>query len=342
MKNLLPALLLFSIAIIVAAPATASDHADPMPPPLRILGAPAPNEAVITDLFAFPEGENLIVIFNVARALTTPPPYEKLDEFEYQILFDLHTKVTEDDVADMHRYNGTIANPADLRADVTIQFQLNDDTSIKKQQFTGLRNVDAIRVYSGLRDDPFIFPRFFGTNVVATVMSIPFSSFPAEQENFILWGISKRVRGNRQIDHVGRSLRTMLPRFDFLNTLPPSEQVAEIRRRHDKPNWIVRLLMNKAMPVFAIRAYDYQPDVMIYTRRRPAGFPNGRLLTDDVADLTCRTGDCLLWELSFSQKWPRPSKNDKEFLADWPYLAEPWPPKTAEAEGHHPLMHSHE
>ena len=34
---------------------------------------------------------------------------------------------------------------------------------------------------------------------------------------------------------------------------------------------------------FQIRPYDLKPDVMIYTDRFPPGFPNGRLLTDDVA-----------------------------------------------------------
>jgi len=318
--------LAFVILIAAALPMLASDHADPMTPPLRILGKGPPPEAIITDLFAYPDGEDLIVIFNVVRGLSTAPPYPNLPKYEYQIYFDLHTKVTEDDPADLHRYNGTIANPADLRPDVTIQLQLNPDTTVKKQQYTGLRNPDRIRLYTGVRDDPFIFPRFFGTNVVAMVMAIPFSSFPDEQQDFILWGISKTVRGNRQIDHVGRSLRTMLPRFDFINKIPPAEHVNAIRERQSAGGF-TRFLMRAAMPVFAIRAYDFQPDVMIYTRRRPAGFPNGRLLTDDVADLTCRNGDCLLWELSFSQKWPRPSKNDKEFLEEWPYLAEPWPAK---------------
>ena len=328
MRSLACVLALFALA----APLFASDHADPMPPPLRILGGPPPAEAIITDLFAYPKGENLIVVFDVMRALSAPPPYPNLDKYEYQIYFDLHTRVTYDNVSDLNRYNGTIASPEDLRPDITIQLQLNPDTSVKKQQYTGLLESERIRLYTGVRDDPFIFPRFFGTNVVAMVMAIPFSSFPGDPQDFILWGVSKRIKGNRQIDHVGRSLRTMLPRFDFLNKLPPSEHVREIRKRHDAPNFLVRLLMNKAMPVFAIRAYDYQPDVMIYTRRRPAGYPNGRLLTDDVADLVCRTGDCLLWELSFSQAWPRPSKNDKEFLEEWPYLAEPWPPKMAAAK----------
>jgi hypothetical protein len=65
---------------------------------------------------------------------------------------------------------------------------------------------------------------------------------------------------------------------------------------------------------------------MIYTNRFPPGFPNGRFLTDDVAAITCSTGDCILQELSFIEGgWPRATVNDKPFLDDWPFLAEPWP-----------------
>ena len=73
------------------------------------------------------------------------------------------------------------------------------------------------------------------------------------------------------------------------------------------------------------------PDVMIYSSRFPAGYPNGRLLTDDVVATTCATGDCLLQELSFIEVdkdfWPRRTANDAEKpLSDqWPFLAEKWP-----------------
>ena len=79
--------------------------------------------------------------------------------------------------------------------------------------------------------------------------------------------------------------------------------------------------------LFRIRPYDLQPDVMIYTTRYPAGFPNGRQLEDDVAHLTCEWGDCILMELSYVQdnKTPRVTTNDKPFLDTFPYLAEPWP-----------------
>ena len=86
------------------------------------------------------------------------------------------------------------------------------------------------------------------------------------------------------------------------------------------------------MPLFATRQYDFVADVMIYTNRMLVGFPNGRKLTDDVAAKTCHLGDCLLWELSLgnSKQWPRQTVNDKTFLSDFPYLAEPWPIKEPE------------
>jgi hypothetical protein len=90
-------------------------------------------------------------------------------------------------------------------------------------------------------------------------------------------------------------------------------------------------------PVFNLRAYDFQPDVMIYSRRPEyrVEFPNGRQLEDDVAYLTCMQGDCQLDELSFAVKDPkkhadtngRPTKNDRPFSDSFPYLAEPWPDK---------------
>jgi hypothetical protein len=86
------------------------------------------------------------------------------------------------------------------------------------------------------------------------------------------------------------------------------------------------------------RSWDLVPDVMIFTRRRPAGFPNGRFLTDDVVKLLAQDGDTLLYELSFVPReevtefkaphdlWKRKESNDKDFIEEFPYLAEPWQP----------------
>ncbi|WP_026608575.1 DUF4331 family protein [Methylocapsa acidiphila] len=317
------------IGIVLASSSSrASDHADPMWLPED------EQEANITGLFFFPDGDQMVAILDVRRSLTGPPPYN-LEPFEYNINMDLHSKVTFDNAEDVARYGGSIPSPEMISPDVTIRFRLNNDTSVKEQSFKGLKDPEKIRVYTGVRDDPFIFPKFFKVNVITMVLSIPKSSFPDNQQNWLLWATTNRVNGGEQIDHVGRSNRTQLGRFDFLNTIPPNEQVAAIKDRSKSRAMIQDFLKNWAPPLanlnqlsgFLIRHYDYVPDVMVYTNQRPSGFPNGRRLEDDVSYLTCQQGDCPLQENSFidSNQWPRATVNDKPLLKEFPYLAEPWP-----------------
>src|SRR4051812_40521543 len=75
----------------------ASDHADPM-----MLREP---DANITGLFFFPKGDQMILVFNVRRALTAPKPYH-LDQYSYVVHMDLHSKVTFDSDEDRARYGG--------------------------------------------------------------------------------------------------------------------------------------------------------------------------------------------------------------------------------------------
>jgi hypothetical protein len=77
--------------------------------------------------------------------------------------------------------------------------------------------------------------------------------------------------------------------------------------------------------LFEYRPWDKVPDVMIYSDQFNVGYPNGRRLTDDVAALLARNGDTLLLELSYKNAtWPRATTNDKPFLPQFPFLAEPW------------------
>jgi hypothetical protein len=84
--------------------------------------------------------------------------------------------------------------------------------------WVGLGNPDAIRVFTGVRDDPFIFPKFFKRNAIVMVLSIPFSAFPAGQQDWLLWGTSAQVKDGAQIDHVGRSTndKPFLASFPYL------------------------------------------------------------------------------------------------------------------------------
>jgi len=324
------------LLLLAAASALASDHADP-----TVVVDPNGN---ITDLFFFPKGDQYVVIMCVRKSLLAPPPYD-LGPYSYDIYMDLHSKVSLDNPGDVARYGGTVVNPGGISPDVTIEYTLNSDASLKTKKITGLKDPDKIRIFTGVRDDPFIFPRFFGKNTIAFVASIPKSSFPAGQQDFLLWGVS--YKNGVRSDHVGRSSRTQMPRYatlpviekpPFVNDLPPDQHVPAIMKfANSRSNLEAKL--NKYTQTaglgsifeldFQLRSYDMAPDVMIFTKRRPTIYPNGRNLEDDVAHITCEFGDCILQELSFieDKHYPRATKNDKDFLPDFPYLAEPWPSK---------------
>ncbi|WP_035481740.1 DUF4331 family protein, partial [Gallaecimonas xiamenensis] len=307
---------LLLLALLALGQARASDHADPL--------FNKKPDAGLTGLFLFPDGDRLVVVLTTYPGLTSKSPLN-LAKYRYQLHFDTHSQVNFDDQAQLVRYGGSVALPQDIKADMTITLALNSDLSVKEANYQGFNDEQDIKLWTGLRDDPFIFPKFFGTNVVAMVLSLPLAAFPAGQQDWLVWATS--YRNSKQIDHVGRSLRTMNPRLNLLNTLPPSQHLAALEQRFYNPNVFQNFLMKEVQPLFAIRHYDLFPDVMIYSRRRPAGYPNGRRLSDDVAAISCQWGDCLLWELSFAdgKDWPRQTVNDKAFLPQFPYLAEPWP-----------------
>jgi hypothetical protein len=218
---------------------------------------------------------------------------------------------------------------------------------LKDANYSGLEHQEDISVVSDVRDDPFVFPRFFDRNTIATVISLPMNAFPPNQENFILWATASK--GNELVDYVGRSLRTQLPRFGFLNAIPPGEQAKALRKRKEITDWAYSFFRNKKEDwsravadllqfTFQIRNYDLVPDVMIYSKRYEVGYPNGRKLTDDVVAQSCSFGDCLLQEISFIEMkegvWPRATKNDKVISEElplpadkdqFPFLAEKWP-----------------
>ncbi len=226
--------------------------------------------------------------------------------------------------------------PNQLKTSAAITFQLDDTAQLSGVRFDGLRNTDQIRQFAGVRDDPFIFPDFFGTNVIAAAFSIPVTAFPEGQQDFVLWGTTHR--DGELIDVVGRGIRSQLPRFALvLNQAEPPDQLAVLSDAkllwdgiyeffHNKREWWSQALSEIIRNNFQLREFDLVPDVLIYSNRLPVGFPNGRQLPDDIVAKLCTAGDCLLVDLSlFDGAWPRAAENDKEFLDEFPYLAEQWP-----------------
>lgn len=292
-----------------------------------------------------------------------------LEGFTFRVHMDLSPAVrfiavskdspkSDDDAVNRARsmqalYGGIVTQPAQIKDSAVLEFALKLDTQSGKPQAVFARPVGIsgipgtvrilapkgeqpmpgeIAVTTAVFDDPFIFPRFFRRNVVGIVTSIPLSALlPALPASgpapILLWATTHQ--GTVQIDHVGRSLRTQLPRFGDLNDKAPATHVAAILRKHAQPTIMEAGLAAVIAPLLAHRHYDAAPDVMIYDLRKPAAFPNGRWLEDDVAVTLAEWGETLLYELSYaeSRQIPRATKNDKDFLATFPYLAEPWAPE---------------
>lgn len=348
-------------------------------------------------------GEHRLIVSLCVRRALRPEQAGTLDlaPYRFRIHIDVAPPVRFADrgaeagapLADVHRdrsmqalYGGIITHPEDIVSTRVLEFALSlrpegeptvelastplasgflgPGTNIKALEGTAQPVGDAIEVTAGLFDDPFIFPRFFRTNVVGVVASIPISTLmtpppapdppkPPPAVPIVLWATTHR--DGEPVDHVGRSLRTQLPRFGHLNGVRPADHVKAIQRVHDAPSVMEALLGRIVAPLFAHRHYDTVPDVVIYDLRRPARYPNGRWLEDDVAKTLADAGETLLLELSYaeSREFERATRNDKPFRTStyseplatnpqepFPYFAAPWTKdevkKRAEPDGEVP------
>src|SRR5215475_6050583 len=109
--------ILFLSLVLLLFPSVldSSDHADPVNLAMSEL------EAGITDLFAFPDGDQMIVMLNVRRALTADKGPFNLESFEYAIYMDVHSEVTFDNPGEKAHYGGTVTKPDGIKEDVTIK-----------------------------------------------------------------------------------------------------------------------------------------------------------------------------------------------------------------------------
>ena len=274
---------------LVGGGALASDHGD-----TPLLVSMPRHDARITDLFAFLQGSDLVLILNSNPAIPrSAADYTFPADLMLAIHIDNDSDVRFDDPQDLATYGGTIVRPGEIKEDITLRFRF--DTGRPVLQASGLprQMMDGWTMFTGLRDDPFIRGPQIGRNIAAIVLQLPLRDVIDGQSTLLLWATSKVgvVEGPFQ-DMAGRSLRSQLPVNDLMNTLRPREHWTKL---------------------------GLTPDVMIFDTSRPAAFPNGRLLTDDVVDLVGVPG-------VLATDAPFPSENDVPFLAGFPYLAPPHAP----------------
>jgi hypothetical protein len=217
-----------------------------------------------------------------------------------------------------------------------------------------------VRAYAGLRDDPFFFDLggfvdilsqeagksflgctgartdfFAGKNVSAIVLELPPSLLTRSGSTQIgVWGAT--TVGSRQIDRMGRpAINTVfIPQNPFEKTKAyRKNQFNATQPKNDRARWrseVVDSLQvlfslndasgddkaDDAMKIAGL-ADVLLPDVLTFDTAKSDGFLNGRRLADDVIDAELG----LITEGAV--KTDCVSRNDRRFLASFPYLAAP-------------------
>lgn len=273
---------------ILASLVIASDHSD-----VPILGGLPRQDANLTDLHAFVAGTNLVVALSSNPAIpASATGYVFPTDTTYAIHIDNDSAVNP---IDPQRMGGTLVNPAGIMEDIIIRVRFDEEGSPSAHTIVRgneRQSVPIVNFFAGLRDDPFIRGPRQGRNIASIVIEVPLEAVATRQSTLLIWGTSKveEFDGPFQ-DLAGRALRSMMPENSAMNTM-------HLRRQQPQ--------------------MGVQPDVMIFDTAKPAAYPNGRALTDDVVDLI---GDPRV----LNNDAPFPTTNDRPFLETFPYLAEPHP-----------------
>ena len=267
----------------------AADHGDT--PQLIEIGR---HDARITDWHGWRNGDNLVMsLCTNPNIPTSATSYRFPEDLTLRMHIDNHSAVDFSNAELTAKYGGVVVDPSKISDDITLEFSFDQNGS-PVMFATGLTDTQRshIQTFAGLRDDPFINGLRNGRNVACVVVELPLADVQGSGSTLLTWGTSKVPDLHQNIvEHGGRALRSQFPENMALNSVRPRAQYTELGQA---------------------------PDVMIMNLNAASGFPNGRLLTDDVIDLV---GDVRLTGNPTAQA---PTANDKPFLAAFPYLAAPF------------------
>jgi len=271
----------------------------------------------MTDLFAFAApGDRTVLVLNVNPIAPTGG-----DAFHPDAVYRINVDTDGDHRADV-AYSFVFSPYADGRQTVTVRRatgeQARDHDAAGQELFTGLpvefgaehtaAESGPYTCYVGYRSDPFfadldgIVAKFQWTgvdwgadkNVFAMVLEVPNAELGPHPEIGV-WG-RVSVRQDGRLKSVDRGAHPSLTAYfnaeevkDAYNAGEPADDWATYR----EPWSAVLQHFGDYDPQAAEQALrTVLPDILRYDRSRPAAYPNGRTLTDDVtsARLTMLTG----------------------------------------------------
>lgn len=270
---------------------SAADHGDV--PFLREIGR---SDAQLAGLFAFSRDDKLVIILTSDPAIPSEvTEYIFPTDVKFRICIDNDSEVVFDDPFDLEKFGGTVVQPKKINPDIVFKISFKDDNRPRLKS-NRRKFLEHAKLFTGLRDDPFIRKPREGRNIAAMVLEIPLEDVLAKQSTLLVWAEAKLkgIKGKMQ-DLAGQALRSQLPENALMNELRP--------KKHSKKLGLA-------------------PDVVIYDTSIEAAFPNGRELTDDVVDLV---------GVMLPGEDPSPTTNDVPFLEEFPYLAPPHQPQESDS-----------
>ncbi len=299
----LPLTILAGFLLAVSGGIHAADHQDT--PGLKEEG----NErfdALLTGMFTFQRGENLVVILNTNPMIPpTRPEYIFPTDVEFRIQIDNNSAVRFPSTGDSLRYGGEIVDSNAIEEDITIRIVFKPDGVTPELSTEPAAFKQHVKLWTGLRDDPFINFVREGLNIGALVLEMPLTTVSPDRQPLLIWGTStvENFDGLQQ-ELTGRSARSQ--DNPQINTFHPRDHMAVLAGQ--------------------------QADVLIFDPRRKATFPNGRELTDDVGELLCsKFGECrILLSSIMMGGLPRRTTNDVPYLSYFPYLGLPHAPSSTD------------
>ncbi|GCE29904.1 hypothetical protein KDA_53880 [Dictyobacter alpinus] len=266
----------------------------------------------ICDIYAFqkPEDANRsVLVFNVNPVAPT-----FADSFADEAVYELKIDTDGDAIADIayrftfspkkegiqtatvRRVSGEQARGQGTEGDI-----LFTDIPVAFGEEISIADAGDYRFFVGIRSDPFFFDlegfkngmqftgadTFLDKNVFSMVLELPNSEL-GNNPKVGIWGrvlIPKDGNPFFQIDRMGRPfVNVAFTQGEDKNTF---NRIEPTRDREIFTEKFVDLFVSSGRSAEDAKqtAYSLLPDILDYDYARPAGYRNGRLLTDDIIDI---------------------------------------------------------
>jgi hypothetical protein len=245
-------------------------------------------------------------------------------------------------------YRMGIDNDGDLRNDIAFNFVFSDvvdgrqrvDVRLGLQAEARVDSASGSEIFGGVEvsfdDEPhvwrsrggaFVFfagarsdPSFADSNVIAMAVELPTAYLGAEPDVRI-WARCSLVKDGRWV-HADRAAHPWIS--GFFGTDDELAEFSSGEPNRDQAHWMGHLIelmaetggYSRNEAIDAIESEGTLPDVLTYNPSKPARYPNGRALTDDVADFRSKF-------LTNGKKGLPGFHTPSGLLSEFPYLAPP-------------------